>query len=87
MRSLIDITIGMSCSTMRIDDPRSRWMVLMSGPNVSVSFCATPAVGSSSRIKPRVEGEQRRQLDDATRPGGELADEVVGVPARARGTR
>ena len=50
MRSLIDITIGMSCSTIRIDEPSSCWIALINGPNVSVSFCATPAVGSSRRI-------------------------------------
>ena len=50
MRSLIDMTIGMSCSMIRIDDPSSRWIVVINGPKASVSFCATPAVGSSSRM-------------------------------------
>ncbi len=51
MRSEIDMTMGMSCSMIRIDAPSSRWMVWMSGPNASVSRCATPAVGSSSNNK------------------------------------
>ena len=87
MRSLIDMTIGMSCSMMRIDEPRSRWIVLMSGPNASVSFCATPAVGSSSRISRASSASSDAELDDAARAGGELAEQVVGVAAEAEVAR
>ena len=87
MRSLIDMTIGMSCSTMRIDDPRSRWMVLMSGPKVSVSFCATPAVGSSSSMSRASSASSDAELHDAAGARGQLAEQVVGVAARGRGSR
>ena len=55
----------------------------MSGPNASVSRCASPAVGSSRQQHPRVEREQARQLDDAARAGRQVGDELVGVAAEA----
>ena len=50
----------------------------MSGANASVSRCASPAVGSSSRSTRGAECELARELGDAARAGGEVGDELVG---------
>ena len=47
MRSLMLMISGMSCSMTSIDACISRRISTISGPNASVSRCATPAVGSS----------------------------------------
>ena len=47
MRSLIDITSGMSCSMTNIEASSSSRMRSSSGPKASASRWAMPAVGSS----------------------------------------
>ena len=50
MRSLIDMTIGMSCSMIRIDEPSSRWIERMSGPNAT--YKGAWDVGAAGYIDP-----------------------------------
>ena len=64
---------------MSMAAPSSRRISLISGPNASVSRCATPAVGSSRHSTRASSASKPGELDDPAGAGREIGDAAVGV--------
>ena len=67
MRSLIAMTIGMSCSMIRIDDPSSRWIVVIERAEGLGLLLRDTGGGLVEEDELRVERDQAAELDDAAR--------------------